>query len=267
MGFFAWLFKKNKKTKKITVGLALGSGGAKGFAELGALKAFEEAGIKFDMISGASIGSIIGAFYADGYSVTDIGEMIAKINPSEIVNPLLMGMDMGGLQKVIDRELGEKNIEELKLPFIAVATEIESGEDRAFTTGNTALALCASASIPPFFKPVYIDGVRYVDGAYSNSVPADHLRKRGADYIVGIDLSTRESKASLLSKIFPIYQPKEQSPWQKGYDNADVMLHPDLTGYKSTSFKYSARMFEIGYHHAKEFIPKIKEDLARLQGK
>ena len=265
MGFFAWLFRR--KPKKIKVGLALGSGGAKGFAELGALKAFEEAGIKFDLISGTSIGSIIGAFYADGYSVTDIGEMLNRINPSEIVNPLLMGMDMGGLQKVIDRELGEKNIEELKLPFVAVATEIESGKDKAFTNGNTAIALCASASIPPFFKPVFIDGVRYVDGAFSNSIPADYLRKMGADYVVGIDLSVRDSKSSLLSKIFPIYQPKEENPWQKGYDNADVMLHPDLTGYKSTSFGQSAKMFEIGYYHAQEFIPKIKEDLSRLQGK
>ena len=78
MGFFSWLFRI--KPKKLKIGLALGSGGAKGFAELGALKAFEEAGIEFDMISGTSIGSIIGAFYADGYSVTDINEMLKREN-------------------------------------------------------------------------------------------------------------------------------------------------------------------------------------------
>ena len=65
MGFFAWLFRK-RKPREIKIGLALGSGGAKGFAELGALKAFEENGVRFDMVAGASIGSIIGAFYADG---------------------------------------------------------------------------------------------------------------------------------------------------------------------------------------------------------
>ena len=115
MGFFSWLFRI--KPKKLKIGLALGSGGAKGFAELGALKAFEEAGIEFDMVSGTSIGSIIGAFYADGYSVTDISEMLKRVSPSEIINPLMVGMDMGGLKKLLDRELGDKNIEELKKPM------------------------------------------------------------------------------------------------------------------------------------------------------
>ncbi len=265
MGFFAWLFRR--KPKKLKIGLALGSGGAKGFAELGALKAFEEAGIEFDVISGSSIGSIIGAFYADGYSVTDITEMIKSINPGSIMNGILMNMDMTGLKNVIDRELGEKNIEELKKPFCAVATEIESSQDKAFTSGNTAIALCASASIPPFFKPVFIDGVRYVDGAFSNSIPADYLRKMGADYVVGIDLSTRDSKPNLLTKIFPTYESKVEIPWQKGYDNSDVMLHPDLTGFKSTSFKSANQMYEIGYRHALSFVPKIKEDLSRLKVK
>lgn len=263
MGFFAWLFRR--KPKKLKIGLALGSGGAKGFAELGALKAFEEADIEFDVVGGTSIGSIIGAFYADEYSVTDISEMLKRINPGEIMNPLMVNTDMGGLKKLLDRELGEKNIEELKKPFCAVATEIESGSERAFTSGNTALALCASASIPPFFKPVFIDGVRYVDGAFSNSIPADCVKKLGADYVVGIDLSTSDSKPSLLTKIFPTYEPKVENPRKNGYDNANVMLHPDLTGYKSTSFKLASEMYEIGYRHALEFIPKIKEDIAKLK--
>lgn len=265
MGFFAWLFRR--KPKKVKIGLALGSGGAKGFAELGALKAFEEAGIEFDMVSGTSIGSIIGAFYADGYSVTDISEMLKRVNPSEIINPLMVGMDMGGLKKLLDRELGEKNIEELKKPFCAIATEIESGEEKVFDKGNTAVALCASSSIPPFFKPVFIDGFRYVDGAFSNSIPADKLKQKGADYVVAIDLSTSDSqKPSLLSMIFPTYEAKVENPKQAGYDNADVMLHPDLTGYKSTSFKASSEMFEIGYRHALKFIPKIKEDILKTKG-
>lgn len=265
MGFFSWLFRI--KPKKLKIGLALGSGGAKGFAELGALKAFEEAGIEFDMVSGTSIGSIIGAFYADGYSVTDISEMLKRVSPAEIINPLMVSMDMGGLKKLLDRELGEKNIEELKKPFVAVATEIESGQEKAFKTGNTATALCASASIPPFFKPVFIDGVRYVDGAYSNSIPANHLREMGANYVVGIDLYTGDSKPSLLSKIFPTYEPKVENPRKLGYDNADVMLHPDLSGYKSTSFKAASEMFEIGYRHALKFIPKIQEDLSKKKRK
>ena len=93
MGFFSWLFKRNKP-KQIKIGLALGSGGAKGFAHLGALKAFEEFGIKFDMIAGTSIGSIVGAFYAEGYSSTDILEMLKRIDFGEITNLFMIKMDL-----------------------------------------------------------------------------------------------------------------------------------------------------------------------------
>ncbi len=264
MGFFSWLFRRNKP-KKIKLGIALGSGGAKGFAELGALKAFEENEIEFDVVAGTSIGSIVGAFYANGYTSTDIFEMLRRIDAKEIANLFMMKMDTSGLFSVIDREIGSLNIEELKKPFKAVATQLESGEEHVFESGSVALALCASSSMPPFFKPVVIDGVRYIDGAFTNSVPADLVREMGADYVVGIDLSTREHKPSILSKLFPTYQSKVKEPWKKGYDNSDVMLHPDLNEYSAVSFGQAGRMFDLGYQSAIDALPKIKEDLEKLK--
>ena len=155
MWFFSWLFRRSKP-KQIKIGLALGSGGAKGFAHLGALKAFEEFNIKFDVISGTSIGSIIGAFYAEGYSSTDIWEMLKRVDFGEITNLFMLQMDSSGLFNVIDREIGSLNIEELKKPFMCVATELETGEEHVFRTGSVAQALCASSCIPPFFKPVVV---------------------------------------------------------------------------------------------------------------
>ncbi len=265
MGFFGWLFGR-KKTKQIKLGLALGSGGAKGFAELGAIYAFEENGISFDIIGGTSIGSIVGAFLADGYSSTDIMELLKVVDVSEIKSTLMLGMDTFGLKGVIDREIGYKNIEELKKPFVCVATQMESGQERVFFSGNIADALCASGCIPPFFKPVVIDGEKLVDGAFSNSIPADHVRALGADYVVGIDLSVREDKSGgILSKILPSYKGVVEQPWKKGYDNSDVMLHPDLSGFKAVSFGRGAEMFDVGYQTAMEFMPKIKQDIALLK--
>ena len=91
MKFFSWLFRR--KPKQIKLGLALGSGGAKGFAEIGALKAFEENGLEFDVIAGTSIGSIIGAFYADGYTSTDINELIKNIDLGDVTNLFMIKMD------------------------------------------------------------------------------------------------------------------------------------------------------------------------------
>ena len=151
MGLFNWIFGR-KKLKEIKLGLALGSGGAKGFAELGAIRAFEEHGIEFQIVGGTSIGSIVGAFIADGYSSTDIVELLKTIDVSEIKNTFMLGMDTFGLKSVIDREIGDKNIEELKKPFVCVATEMESGKERVFLSGNIADALCASGCIPPFLS-------------------------------------------------------------------------------------------------------------------
>ena len=264
MGFFSWLLRRNK-TRQIKIGLALGSGGAKGFAELGAIKAFEENDITFDIIAGTSIGSIVGAFYANGYTSTDIVELLKRINFGEIANLFMIKMDTSGLFSVIDREIGSINIEELKKPFKAVATELESGEEHVFDKGSVALALCASSSMPPFFKPVVVDGVRYVDGAFTNSVPADLVKEMGADYVVGIDLSTRDAKPSVLSKLFPTYKSKVKEPWSKGYEFSDVMLHPDLSEFSAVSFGQASEMYDLGYQSAISVMPKIKEDLEKLK--
>lgn len=264
MGFFAWLFRK-RKPREIKIGLALGSGGAKGFAELGALKAFEENGVRFDMVAGASIGSIIGAFYADGYSATDITELLKKIDAAEIKNLFMIKMDTAGLFKVIDRTIGSLNIEDLKLPFLATATNMRTGEETVFSRGSVAQALCASSSYPPFFKPVLIDGEEYIDGAFTNSVPADLLKNIGADFVVGIDLATHDAKPSFLTRIFPTYKSKVKEPWEKGYKYSDVMLHPDLSDYKAVSFGSAAEMYDIGYLCAMEKMTEIKEKINMLK--
>lgn len=267
MNFFKWLggFFRRPQQKQLKLGLALGSGGAKGFAELGALKAFEENGIEFDVVAGASIGSIIGAFYSEGYTADDIYHLISGLGLKELLNGVPYNMDMSSVKNVIDREIGYKDIEELKKPFVAIATEIETGDEKVFSTGNVAQALCASSCFPPFFKPVYIDGARYVDGAFSNSIPADHVKEMGADYVVGIDLANHEAKPSILSRLFPTYKSKVKEPWAKGYQNSNVMLHPDLNEYQPTSYKKGAEMYDIGYQHALKFIPKIKQDIEKLK--
>lgn len=263
MGLFGWIFKTNKP--KIKLGLALGSGGAKGFAHLGALKAFEENGLHFDVVAGTSIGSVVGAFYSAGYSATDIVELLKRIDFAQLKNLFMMRMDSCGMFKVIDKQIGNLDIEDLKKPFRAVATQLQTGKEHVFDKGSVAMALCASSSIPPFFKPAIIDGQRYVDGAYTNSIPADVVRDMGADYVVGINLSTKQSKLGVLSKIFPSYKSDIKEPWKKGYENSDVMLCPDLNGFSSIEFWNGDKMYDIGYQHALTVIPKIKKDISKLK--
>ena len=250
---------KRKPAPTFTLGLALGSGGAKGYAELGALYAFEKEGIEFDVVAGTSIGSVIGAFYAAGYSATDCVELLKGVELSEIKNLFMIKMDTMGLFKIIDRSIGHLNIEELKKPFCAVATDSDTGKEYVMKSGNVATALCASSSYPPFFKPVFVDGKTLIDGAFSNSVPADKVKEMGADFVIGIDLSTHEKKSGgILSMLFPTFTGGAEEPWKQGYDNSDIMLHPDLAAYKPISFAAANEMFDIGYECVVKRMPEIK---------
>ncbi len=268
MRFFSWIFKR-PKPKKLKLGLALGSGGAKGFAEIGAIRAFEENGIEFDVVAGTSIGSIVGAFYANGYSSNDMFELIRRIDFSQVASfPNIINMDTSSIYKLVDEAIGSLNIEDLRKPYKCVATVVETGDEYVFDSGSVALATSASSCIPPFFKPVVIDGERYVDGAFSNSIPADLVKGMGADYIVGIDLKDYEPKQSgILGKLFPTYKGKVEEPWAKGYEFSNVILHPDLRGYSSVSFKNGNEMYDIGYRTAIEMMPKIKNDIDTLKNK
>lgn len=266
MRFFNWLFRRSPK--KIKLGLALGSGGAKGFAELGALRAFEENGLEFDVIAGTSIGSIIGAFYADGYTSNDIYELLKTVDFSEIKSTFMIKMDTAGLHGVLDETIGKKNIEELKKPFMTVATDLDKDEEYVFDKGSVALALSASSCYPPFFKPVIYDDRRLIDGAFTNSIPADLVKKMGADIIVGVDLSTHQpSSGGLLNKLFPTFVSKVTEPWAKGYEYSDVMVHPDLSAYKSISFGAGNEMYDIGYNAAILAIPEIKRIISNFNKK
>ncbi len=261
MGFLAFLKSKFTK-KKAVIGLALGSGGAKGFAHLGALKAFEENGIEFDVIGGTSIGSIVGAFYADGYSSTDIYGLISGLNLKDMLNGIPFNMDMSGIKKVLDRQIGGKNIEDLKKPMVVVATDADEMKEVVFTKGNVATALCGSSCYAPFFRPVVdTEGRRLIDGAYMNAIPADRVAELGADYIVGIDLSAFKEPTPIEKK-----RPgsAENSSFQ-GYEYSDVMLTPDLTAYKAIAYNKRNEMYELGYQSAMAKMEQIKADYLLLR--
>lgn len=271
MGFFSWLFKGKSKKNKVVVGLALGSGGAKGFSELGVIAALEEEGIYPDCVAGTSIGAIIGAYIANGYSSSDIENLLKTLDFKGLTGAFMVNMDTSWIIDTVKKTLGDIDIKELKKPFVAVTTELETGDEKAFYEGKVASALAASGSYPPFFKPVVIDGKRYIDGAFCNSVPSDHVKNLGANFVIAVDLKDHEEnadkKGGFLDKLFPTYQGKVEKPWQKGYENANIVIHPDLKGYKSTSFSAGTKMYELGYLAAKEKMPEIKAGIEKLRNK
>lgn len=177
--------------KKYNIGIALSGGGVRGFAHIGALRALEDVGIKPDIIAGVSAGSIVACFYASGMSADDIFDLFSKTNMNEF---LQFDISKSGLlkldkfQKFLASKLPVENIEDLTIPTIIGATDIQNQEEKAFTSGKIAQRVAASCSIPLVFKPVKIDDCYYVDGGVLHNLPSYYLRPL-CNTVIGINVS------------------------------------------------------------------------------
>ena len=250
------------KNKKFKLGLALGSGGAHGIAHIGAIKAFEEEGIVFDMISGCSIGSVVGALYAKGYSSNDMLSLLNEYGIFSVEFSIFLATKSFSLVRLINQFTGGAHFSDLKKPFRAVAVDLESGKEVIFSSGDLAVALAASSAIPPF-KPIYHGGRLLVDGAFLNFVPADLVRDMGADFVLSINLGKGKDTNQGIKRILDQTYPKNKIPLavrsKKCYAFSDFVLEPDLSAFSSADIRKVEERYKIGYQTAKSSIPKIKK--------
>ncbi len=176
--------------------IALGGGGAKGYAHLGVLKALKELDIHFDIVTGTSIGSFVGAVYAGG-GIEKLEEISLKINITDLPRILTPAFSKHGLlsgnyiNQLLQKVITQEKIEELPIKYAAVSVDINKGETVSFTKGNLGMAIRSSIAIPGLFTPV-IDGDRFlVDGGVMEPVPVNSARKLGADFVVAVDLISK----------------------------------------------------------------------------
>ena len=263
MEFLSKIFNSRKRGKKL--GLGLGGGGAKGSVHLGAIKAFEEEGIRFDAVAGTSIGSIVGGLYARGFSAREIEAVVLNSGINDVKNILLSRLSGAGVDGLIGLATGKMDFSDLKIPFAAVAVDLYSGEEVVFTEGDLIKSMGASSAIPPYFRAVEYNGRTFVDGAFRNIIPCDAVKKLGADFVIGIDLSANrissEGSKKNLDEMYPANGVPVCNPSAAGYAACDIMIAPDLTGYTATSLGSLTEMFEIGYFAVKEKLPEIKAKL------
>ena len=151
--------------KPYRLGLALSGGGAKGFAHIGVFRMMEECALRPDIIVGTSAGALMGALFADGYSAAEIQELFTGREFSEFAQlqiPKAGLFDSKRFRYFLRRHLRTKNIEDLQIPLVVVATDLDNGESHEFRSGPIVEAVTASCSIPIIFSPVVINGVHYV---------------------------------------------------------------------------------------------------------
>lgn len=251
--------------KKNKLGLALGSGGAKGLVHVGVLQALEEEKIEFDVLSGTSIGSVIAGMYALGYTAREMFGIFNEMGFGSFKWIFDSKIKRKPLNEILQNVIGEKDFSHLKKPYKAIATDVDSGEEVIIDKGDLCLAMAISCSIPPIFNAISYNGKRLIDGAFINSIPADVCKEMGAKYILGVDLSSDNpmnfSSLKILKNFYRKTGIKRCSRSYNGYRFADVIIAPDLTKYNLSSIKSSQELFDIGYDLIKNNITLIRQKL------
>lgn len=250
--------------ERLKVGLVLGGGGAKGAAEIGALKVIEEVGIPIDYIAGTSIGSIVGGLYAM--------DVRSRQLDSLFVNQDWLQLFTNNVREFLGRVTHQKHFHELRIPFRCVAADVNANEEVVMSEGLLCDAMRASMSIPGVFKPVIQNGRMLMDGGLLNNLPVDVVKAMGADVVIAIDLQQKQHKdrefslKDLLGIDGPLNWLVERPDWKKYNVNrkaVDVYIHPMLDGFGASDFNKTdiQQMIELGY----EAGVKAREELIALK--
>ncbi|MBN1862578.1 MAG: patatin-like phospholipase family protein [Dehalococcoidales bacterium] len=261
------------------VGLALGSGAARGLAHVGVLAALEKRGIPVDLIAGTSIGAIIGAAYAAGKDVSEIKKAVSGLNRRQMLSladftiptkGFIKGKRMTDWFKSV---IGDVNFKDLKIPFACVATDIETGEEVVIRQGSVAAAARASASLPVIFTPTRLGGRYLVDGGLVNPIPVRLLREMGAELVIAVNvvpyLSNLQKPTETTAKVRPkepnIFGVLIRMVYIVGYQaalagirEADVTIAPNVAHIRPDNFNRARECILQGERAARRAIPEIE---------
>lgn len=256
---FGFFKKRNKdkveKSRKTKLGLALGGGGCRGIGHIGALKAFEELGVKFDFVAGTSVGSIVASLYALGKTPDEMIEIVKNLKKKEITKgsiPFLKPAKSERLEEVLNRIYGDIMVfSEMKIPLNVVCTDLKTGKEVDFDYGNVAKVVSGSCAVPGVFTPVVHEGMHLVDGGLRNNVPVDVAKKMGANVVFAIDVNhlrgTGTNSLSTLSVLSSTIGIMMQSKIDKTLEMADLIFEPSLETFSPLKLDNIDEMIQIGY--------------------
>lgn len=295
--FLLPLLSFTQENKDVKIGLVLSGGGAKGLAHIGALKVIEEAGIQIDYIGGSSMGAIVGALYASGYSATQLDSIFHVINFNILIQDevprsaktfyekedygkyaltlpfdefkisfpsgLSKGQNLYNLMSRLTMHLGNiRDFSKMPIPFLCIASNIETGEQVVLESGSLAQAVSASGAIPSVFSPVKIDGKLLTDGGVTNNYPVAQLRERGANIIIGVDvqdsLAEREQLKSVFDILTQISNFRTISHMRKNIELTDLYIKPDITNFNVLSFDKGSAIIDSGEVAARKKMDELK---------
>ncbi len=268
MGIISWL-KRYKpftsattKLEKVNIGIALSGGGAKGFAHIGVLKALNEHGIDPDILSGTSMGSLVGVLYAAGKTPDEIQELV-KTSPVIRMVRLAWGKNgvfqMSPIRKILENEVGEDNFNSLKKPFYLSVSNINEGKAEVFHQGKLFDRVLASCSVPVLFTPQIINDVTYVDGGLFDNLPSKSIRHK-CKTLIGVHvnysgtISSFKGMKEVAERTFMLAIDQNVRTSMK---DCDIIIDPPkMQEFTFWDFDKVDEIVEVGYAFTKKMIEK-----------
>ncbi|MFZ2163272.1 MAG: patatin-like phospholipase family protein [Sideroxyarcus sp.] len=249
------------------IGLVLGGGGARGFAHVGVIKVLEAQGISPDIIVGTSVGSVVGALYAAGYTGYELQEISLPMQRASVTSWIMPNRGfMSGepLEQFINRMVKLQPVEKLQRVFAAVATDLKTGKEVVFRTGDTGKAVRASCSVPGIFQPTEIEGKSYLDGGLVKPVPASVARSMGADIVIAVNISNLPENnqiKSTLDVLMQTFDIMSCSINRYELNQADVLICPVTKEIDQTNLDDKHWAILEGEKAATAALPEIKAKL------
>jgi NTE family protein len=249
-----------------SIGLALGGGFARGIAHIGILKVLEEEGIPIRVVTGTSVGALIGACYCSGLSIHELEKVACSVRFTTFARWTLSRYGFASNDRMVaflDHTLKVKTFEELRIPLGVTATDFNTGQGVVFHSGSIVDPVRASCAYPGMFLPVEIRGRYLVDGMLSYPVPARPLREMGADRVLAVHLKGTWAKGGpprhlfdVIGQSFAIAQDAMSSLWR---DAADLVVEPDVAGFAYDDFKRSGALIEVGEMAMRKALPEVRK--------
>jgi len=257
------------QTKK--VGLALGGGGAKGVAHIGVIKELERCGIEISFIAGTSMGALVGGFYAATGDIQFLEDFFSSIKKDDIFPATHMMRKKDGemfkhnLLEKIEGKIKGINIQDTKIPFSAIATDVETGDEIILREGSLLDAIQASTALPFVFPPARINGGVLMDGGFVNPIPADVVRDMGAEYIIAVDVSSKwinlEKETLNPVKVYAMLPHAlsivEYQLARTILKEANIVLNPSVLEYRWNDFEFGKELLKLGIKETKEHMQEI----------
>lgn len=250
------------------IGLALSAGAARGFAHLGVLKVLQAENISIDYIAGSSMGSFVGALFANGLDLEMVTHLAKHLKRKHWVDLIVPGLGFiaGEKMKELIRLLTHrKNLEDLPIPLTVVATDLLSGQRVLFREGPVADAVRASISVPGVFEPVQVDGRLLVDGGVADRLPISVARDMGADFVIAVDVLTRSTDVQVKNIMDVISQAisiMEREILLHQVVKADFLVLPEMKDIGPTEFDRVEESITRGEAAIRPFVSHLKEQLA-----